>query len=118
MRPGHCTIGDVASRLAVRLLPLACVAYAALALLTRHSWISAVAGTLVSLFLWRRVRRARFAAYIFFSAMAIRGALTAAWPALAFAGAAVLLMQTPAALAAWPRLRPGAVRGGARMPES
>ena len=103
------------SRLVVALLPLACVVYAAAALAWRHSWISAVAGVLAALFLWARHRRARFAAYIFFSAMAIRSALTAAWPTLAFAVLAVLVMQTPAALAAWPRLRPGRVRGD-RMP--
>ena len=105
----------MASRLVVVLLPLACVAYAAAALAWRHSWISALAAVLVAAFLWARHSRARFAAYIFFSAMAIRGALTAAWPALAFAVGAVLLMQTPAARAAWPRLRPGRVRGD-RMP--
>ena len=103
------------SRVVVTLLPAACVAYAAASLAWRHSWISAVAGALVALFLWQRVRRARFAAYIFFSAMAIRSALTAAWPTLAFAVVAVLALQTPAARAAWPRLRPGRVRG-ARMP--
>ena len=100
------------SRPVVDLLPLACVAYAATALVWRHSWISTLAGALVAFFLWRRVGRARFAAYIFFSAMAIRSALTEAWPTLAFAVVAVAAMQTPAAFAAWPRLRPGAVRGG------
>src|SRR3989442_1262567 len=100
----------MASRLVVTLLPLACVAYAAAALAWRHSWISAIAAVLVAAH-----SRGRFAAYILFSAMAIRSALTAAWPALAFAVGAVLLMQTPAARAAWPRLRPGRVRGD-RMP--
>jgi len=99
------------TRLVVTLLPLACVAYAAAALAWRHSWISAIAGTLIAVFLWWRHPRARFAAYIFFSAMAIRSALTASWPTLAFAVVAVLVMQTPPALAAWPRLRPGRVRG-------
>ena len=108
----------MSSRPVVVLLPLACLVYAIVALAWPwpHSWISTLAGLLIALFLWRRVGRARFAAYIFFSAMAIRSALTAAWPTLAFAVAAVLAMQTPAALAAWPRLRPGAVRG-ARMRE-
>jgi hypothetical protein len=105
----------MASRLVVTLLPLACVAYAAASLAWRHSWISAGAGALVALLLWRRVPRARFAAYIFFSAMAIRSALTAAWPTLGFAVLAVLALQTPAARGAWPRLRPGRVRGD-RMP--
>jgi hypothetical protein len=106
------------SRPVVVLLPVACVAYAATALAWRHSWVSAVAGALIAWFLWRRLARARFAAYVFFSAMAIRSALTAAWPTLAFAVVAVLALQTPAARAAWPRLRPGAVRGGARMRRS
>lgn len=107
--------GSMASRLVVALLPLACVAYAAAALAWRHSWISAVAGLVIALFLWWRHPRARFAAYIFFSAMAIRGALTAAWTSLGFAVVAVLLLQTPPALTAWPRLRPGRVRSD-RMP--
>ena len=106
----------MAFRLAVALLPPACVVYAAAALAWRHSWISAVAGALIALLLWWRHPRARFAAYVFFSAMAVRGALTAAWAPLAFAVLAVLVMQTPPARAAWPRLRPGRVRGD-RMPE-
>ena len=103
------------ARLVATLLPLACVAYAAAALAWRHSWISALAGVLTAAFLWWRHPRARFAAYIFFSAMAIRGTLTGSWPTLVFAVAAVLLLQTPPALAAWPRLRPGRVRSD-RMP--
>jgi hypothetical protein len=70
---------------------------------------------LVGAYLWVRLPRARFAAYVFFTAMAIRGVATAAWPAVAFAVAAVLLMQTPSARAAWPRLVLGRVRGD-RMP--
>ena len=105
----------MAARLVVALLPLACVAYAAAALAWRHAWVSAIAAVVIAVFLWARVPRARFAAYIYFSAMAIRGVLTAAWPAVAFAAAVVLLMQTPAARAAWPRLAPGRVRGD-RMP--
>ena len=96
-------------------LSIACVVYAAHALVWPHSWVSAVAGVLIAVFLWWRHPRARFAAYIFFSAMAIRSILTAAWATLAFAVAAVLLLQTPPALAAWPRLRPGRVRSD-RMP--
>ena len=103
------------SRLVVTLLPLAWVVYAAAALGWRRSWVSAIAGVLAAAFLWWRHPRARFAAYIFFSAMAIRSVLTSAWPTLAFAVLAVLVLQTPPALAAWPRLRPGRVRGD-RMP--
>ena len=105
----------MASRLVVALLPAACVAYAAAALTWRHAWIAAAAGALVALLLWWRHPRARFAAYVFFSAMALRSAVTGAWPTLAFAVLAVLVMQTPPARAAWPRLRPGRVRSD-RMP--
>ena len=36
-----------------------------------------------------------------------------AWPVTAFAIAAILLLQTPAAARAWPRLRGSPSRGGA-----
>jgi hypothetical protein len=107
----------MAARLVVSLLPLACLVYGAVAVATRGTWVSAVAGTLVAWFLWRRHRRARFAAYVFFSAVTVRSALTGRWATLAFAIAAVLVMQMPPALGAWPRLRPGKIRGGDdRMP--
>jgi len=101
-------------RLVTTLLPTACAAYAVASLVWRQSWISGVAGGLIALLLASRHPRARFAAYIFFSAMAIRSVLTAAWPTLVFAVLAVLAMQTRAARTAWPRLRGGRVR--ARMP--
>ena len=97
----------MASRIVVMLLPLACLVYGAVALGTRGAWLAAAAGALTAWLLGRRHARARFAAYIFFSAVAVRSALTGRWPTLAFAIAAVLVMQTPPALAAWPRLRPG-----------
>ena len=97
----------MASRLVVALLPLACLVYGAVALGSRGAWVSAAAAALTAWFLGRRHARARFATYIFFSAVAVRSALTGRWPTLAFAIAAVLVMQTPPALAAWPRLRPG-----------
>jgi hypothetical protein len=97
----------MASRVVVTLLSLACLVYGAVALGTRGAWLAAAAAALTAWFLGRRHRRARFAAYIFFSAVAVRSALTARWPTLAFAVAAVIVMQTPPALAAWPRLRPG-----------
>lgn len=99
-------------RTVVVLLPLACLAHAAASLGVYGSWVSAGAATLVAWMLWQRHHRARFAAYVFFSAAAVRSALTARWPTLAFAVAAVLVMQTPPALIAWPRLRPGWKRGG------
>jgi hypothetical protein len=106
----------MASRLVVALLPLACLAYAAVAVGVRGAWLSAAAATLLAWLLWRRQRRARFAAYVFFSAVAVRSALTGRWPTLAFAVAMVLAMQTRPARAAWPRLRPGwRPSGGDRM---
>ena len=111
-RTFDCTIRTMASRLVVVLLPLACLMYGAAAIVTRGAWVSAVAATLIAWFLWRRYGRARFAAYVFLSAVALRSVMTARWPTLAFAVGAILVMQTPPALAAWPRLRPGAVRGG------
>ena len=104
---GPCTIGVIVSRIPVILLPLACLAYGALALGMRRAWLSAAAATLLAWLLWRRHPRARFAAYIFFSALALRGVTREGWPMLAFAVAGVLVMQTPTALAAWPRLTPG-----------
>ena len=108
----HCTIRAMGPRLVVALVPLACIVYGVAAVVTRGAWVSVVAATLVAWFLWRRYGRARFAAYVFLSAVALRSALTGRWPSLAFAIGAILVMQTPPALAAWPRLRPGAVRGG------
>jgi hypothetical protein len=81
------------------------------AAITRHWWPSAVIAPLVAALLWRRHRRARFTAYVFFSVMAFRGALTREWGLIAYALAAVALMQAPAAARAWPRLSPGRGRG-------
>lgn len=86
------------------------VVYAAVAV-TRHWWPSAAMAPLLAVLLWRRYRRARFAAYVFFSVMAVRGVLTGVWGLPAYALAAVGLLQTPAAFAVWPRLQPGRVRG-------
>ena len=88
------------------------IAYAVVAV-TRRWWPSAAMAPLLAVLLWRRHRRARFSAYVFFSVLAARGVLTGLWGLPAYAIAAVGLMQTPAAFAAWPRLRPGGVRGNA-----
>ena len=80
---------------------------------TRHWWPSAVVAPLVAVLLWRRHRRARFTAYVFFSVLAARGALTGVWALPAYALAAVALLQVPAARAAWPRLTVGRARGDA-----
>jgi hypothetical protein len=83
------------------------VIYAAVALGVRQSWLSGFAAPVVAALLWHRHPRARFAAYVFFTVLAARGALTDVWALPAYALAAVGLMQTPAALRAWPRLAPG-----------
>lgn len=93
------------------LLPAALLAYAGLALGVARWWISGLAAPVIALWLWRRHPRARFAAYVFFSVVALRGVVGHRWAALAFAAVAVALMQTPAARRAWPRLRPGPTRG-------
>ena len=74
-------------------------------------WPSAVVAAVVAVMLWRQLPRARFAAYVFLSVLAARGALTGVWGLTVFALAALALLQTPAAVRAWPRLRPGRVRG-------
>jgi len=91
--------------------------YAVVALGVRHWWISGAAAPVVAYLLWRAHPRARFAAYVFFSVVALRGALRGSWGALAYALAAIALLQTPAALRAWPRLRFGERPGrGPREP--
>jgi hypothetical protein len=81
--------------------------YAVVALAVRHWWISGAAAPVVAYLLWRSHPRARFAAYVFFSVVALRGAMGDSWGAAAYAVAAIVLLQTPAALRAWPRLRFG-----------
>ena len=83
--------------------------------ITRQWWPSAVVAPLVAALLWRRHRRARFSAYVFFSVLAARGALTHVWALPVYALAAVALLQTPAARFAWPRLTPGRTRGDAAL---
>ena len=78
--------------------------------ITRHWWPSAVVAPLVAGLLWRRHRRARFSAYVFFSVLAARGAITHVSALPLYALAAVGLMQTSAARVAWPRLTPGRAR--------
>lgn len=101
-------------------LVVALVVYAGVAALAGW-WLSALAAPVVAWLLWRRHPRARFAAYLLLSAVAVRAAATAAWPMLAFALAAIAVLQTRAAARAWPRLAPGRTRarlehdGGDRM---
>jgi hypothetical protein len=92
-------------------MPAALVLYAIVALAWLHHWPSAAAALVVAVLLWRRHPRARFSAYIVFSAMAARAVVAGEWAMLALALAAIGVMQMPAAARAWPRLRPGATRG-------
>lgn len=92
------------------LMPVTLVLYAIVALVWLHRWPSAVAALIVAALLWRRHPRARFSAYILFSVMAARAALTGDWRVFALAVAAIVVMQTPAAAPAWPRLRRGVAR--------
>jgi hypothetical protein len=87
-------------------LPAALLAYSAAALAVKHWWISGLAAPVVAALLWRRHPRARFSTYILCSGMAWRGVMVGSWGLLAFAAAALAAMQTPAARAAWPRVRP------------
>lgn len=83
--------------------------YAALALLARR-WVTGLAAPIVAVLLAGRHPRARFSAYVLFSAVALRGLVTGAWALVAFGSAGVLILQTPAAQRAWPRLAPGTRR--------
>jgi len=83
--------------------------YAALAL-AAHRWISGLVAPLVAALLIARHPRARFSAYVFFSALAVRGLVAGAWALALFAGAAIVVMQTPPAVRAWPRVALGRTR--------
>ena len=85
--------------------------YAAIAV-SHHWWPSAVMAPIVAGLLWRRHRRARFTAYVFFTVLAIRGALVGVWALSIYAVAVIGLLQTRAAAGAWPRLLPGRLRDG------
>ena len=87
------------------LLPAVLLVYAGWALGVARWWISGLAAPVIAALLWRFHPRARFAAYVLFSVVALRGALARHGTALAFAAAAIALMQTPAARRVWPRLR-------------
>ena len=103
--------GTSTRSLVVWALVASLLVYAAVAA-TRHWWLSALAAPAVAALLWLRHPRARFAAYVFFSVLAIRGAIAGLWAPTAYAAVAIAVMQTPAAARAWPRLVPGRLRGG------
>jgi hypothetical protein len=86
-------------------LVLSLLVYAGVAVV-RHWWPSALMAPLLAAMLWRRHRRARFSAYVFFSILAARGALIGVWALPAYALVAVGVLQTASARAAWPRLTP------------
>ena len=75
-------------------------------------WGSALAALIVAALLWASHRRARFAAYVFFTALALRSVVAGAWPPVVYAAIAVAAMQTAPARRAWPRLVRGRLRGG------
>src|SRR2546428_13990845 len=77
----------------------------------RHWWPSAVVAPLLAALLWRRHRRARFSAYVFFSVLAARGALTGVWAPPVYALRARRPVQKAAALAARAPPPTGRVRG-------
>ena len=87
-------------------LVLSLGAYAGLAAAQRW-WFSAIAASVVALLLWRRHPRARFAAYVFFTALALRLAATGVWALAVYPVIAVGFMQTAAARRLWPPIAPG-----------
>jgi hypothetical protein len=87
-------------------LPLALLAYAAVALAMRW-WLSAAVAPVVAWLLWRRHPRARFTAYVYFSVLTARAVLIGSWPLALFALGAIAALQLPAARRAWPRLTRG-----------
>ena len=102
---------DAARCLVVWSLGGSLLIYAAVAV-RQQRWGSALAAVIVAALLARCHRRARFAAYVFFSALAVRGAVVGMWALPLYAGIALAAMQAPAARRAWPRLVPGRLRGG------
>ena len=88
------------------------VVYAVLALLG-HRLLSGLAAPVVAGLLALRHPRARFSAYVFFSALAVRGVVAGEWPLALFAAVGILVLQVPPARRVWPRLQPGATRAAA-----
>jgi hypothetical protein len=109
---GH--LARAADRAVVIALPAALLAYSAAALLAFRWWFSGLSAPVVAVLLVRRHSRARFAAYILLSLVAVRAVRLGAWPLLVAAVLAVLLLQTPGARQAWPRVTPRWRRGPSR----
>ena len=97
---------DFARAAVVWVVVASVIGYAAIGAYQRR-WPSMVAGSVVAVLLACSHRRARFAAYVFLTAVAIRGAVVGLWALPVYAGAVLLVMQTAPARRAWPRLVPG-----------
>ena len=111
---GAATVGRV-SRVVVHVIPLSLLAYAVVAL-AGGWWLSGLAAPLVAWLLWTRHARARFAAYVLLTVVAVRALVAGPWWLAAYAMAVILVLQAPGARRAWPRLRPGFAPGpGDRM---
>jgi hypothetical protein len=78
--------------------------------LAGHRFLSGLVAPVVAALLVMRHPRARFSAYVFFSALVVRGTLAGAWPLALFGGAGIVVLQLPAARGLWPRLVGGATR--------
>ena len=91
---------------ALLVVPAALLAYGIFAL-TRGRWLHGLAAPLVAWLLFRRHRRARFAAYVFLTAVFARSVLTQDWLVASGAVGLGALLQLPAATREWPRIRPG-----------
>ena len=104
--PRAITEASAPDRVVVVALLAGLVAYAVVALLARR-WVTGLAAPIVAVLLAIRHPRARFSAYVFLSVVALRGLVVGAWPLVAFGCAGVLVLQTPAARRAWPRLVAG-----------
>jgi hypothetical protein len=75
-----------------------------------------LAAPYVAWLVWRRHRRARFAAYVFLTHEAVRGAHLHRPDAVALAALWILLLQLPAARRWLPSLRPAEMRARWRRP--
>ena len=71
-------------RVVTALIVTGLVVYAACALVA-HRWLSGLAAPAVAILLATRHPRARFAAYVFFSALTLRGLVAGGWAMVAFA---------------------------------
>ena len=101
---------DVARWVVVSAVIASVVVYAAIGAYQQR-WPSLVGGSMLLVLLSAAHRRARFAAYIFFTAVAIRGVVAGSWALPLYAGVVLLVMQTAPARRAWPRLVRGRLFG-------